>query len=80
MPLSANSSTGPFSVFGLDALTLELLKERNRKEHLFTAKCCDGSVQIGTPANKLPHFYHLSTASTCSGAFSAVRQTNLCLR
>ena len=57
-------------MIGLGALTLELLKERSRKEHLFTAKCCDCSVQIGTPANKLPHFYHLSTASNCSGEFS----------
>lgn len=67
MPLSANSPTGPFSLFGLDALTLEQLKERNRKEHLFTAKCCDARVQIRTPPNKVPHFYHLSTTPNCSG-------------
>lgn len=67
MPLSANSPTGPFSLFGLDALTLEQLKERNRREHLFTAKCCDVRVQIRTPANKVPHFYHLSTTPNCSG-------------
>jgi len=67
MPFSANSPTGPVSLFGLDALTLELLKERNRKEHLFTAKCCDARVQIRTPAKKVPHFYHLATTPHCTG-------------
>lgn len=67
MPLSANSPTGPFSRFGLDALTLEQVRERNRRRHLFTAKCCDARVQIRTPANKVLHFYHLATTPTCAG-------------
>jgi hypothetical protein len=67
MPLSANSPTGPFSLLGLDALTLEHLKERNRREHLFSAKCCGAPVQIRTPARKVPHFYHLATTPDCSG-------------
>ncbi|WP_312165392.1 competence protein CoiA family protein [Massilia timonae] len=67
MPLSANSPSGPFSLIGLDASTLEQLKARNRSEALFTARCCGRPVQIRTPARKTPHFYHLAGAPGCSG-------------
>lgn len=68
MPLSARSSNGPVSLVGMDQLTLEQLKCRNRKEKLFTAKCCGAPVQIRTPAGKVAHFYHLSTMPGCQGS------------
>jgi hypothetical protein len=68
MPLSAKSPDGVFSLIGLDQLTLENLKSRNRREKLFTAKCCGAPVQIRTPAGKVAHFYHLSTTPGCQGS------------
>lgn len=68
MPLSAKSPDGPISLIGMDQLTLENLKSRNRKEKLFTAKCCGAPVQIRTPAGKIAHFYHLSTTPGCQGS------------
>jgi hypothetical protein len=73
MPLSANSPDGPFSLLGLDPVTLEQLKARNRTERLFTARCCGQPVQIRTPARKVAHFYHLGSMPDCpaSGRESA---------
>lgn len=76
MPLSARSPNGVVSLVGMDQLTLENLKSRNRKEKLFTAKCCGAPVQIRTPAGKIAHFYHLSTAPGCQGS-SGESQTHL---
>lgn len=79
MPLSAISPNGPVSLVGMDQLTLENLKSRNRKEKLFTAKCCGAPVQIRTPAGKIAHFYHLSTAPGCQGS-SGESQEHLALK
>lgn len=68
MPLSARSPDGIVSLVGMDQLTLERLKGRNRTEKLFTAKCCGAPVQIRTPAGKIAHFYHLSTTPGCQGS------------
>jgi hypothetical protein len=67
MPLSAMSATGPVCLIGMDATTLEGLKNRNRQERLFTAKCCGAPVQVRVVAGKVPHFYHLTTPTTCEG-------------
>ena len=68
MPLSARSPDGIVSLVGMDQLTLENLKNRNRKEKLYTAKCCGAPVQIRTPGGKVAHFYHLSTTPGCQGS------------
>lgn len=79
MPLSARSPTGVVSLVGLDQLTLENLRARNRKEKLFTARCCGAPVQIRTPAGKIAHFYHLSTTPDCLGS-AGESQTHLALK
>lgn len=79
MPLSARSPTGIVSLVGMDQLTLENLKSRNRKEKLFTAKCCGAPVQIRTPSGKVAHFYHLSTTPGCQGS-SGETHTHLALK
>lgn len=68
MPLSARSPDGVVSLVGMDQQTLEHLKRRNRKDRLFVSKCCGEPVQIRTPAGKVPHFYHLNTATSCEGS------------
>ena len=79
MPLSARSANGVVSLVGMDQLTLENLKSRNRTEKLFTAKCCGAPVQVRTPAGKVAHFYHLSTTPGCQGS-SGESQTHLALK
>lgn len=68
MPLSAFSPDGPVSLIGLDEMTIENLKKRNREEKLFTAKCCGAPMQIRTAHGRIAHFYHLSGTTTCDGA------------
>ena len=79
MPLSARSPEGTVSLVGMGQLTLENLKSRNRKEKLFTAKCCGAPVQIRTPAGKIAHPYHLSTTPGCQGS-SGESQGHLALK
>lgn len=67
MPLSALSPSGPVSLVGLDLLNIEGLKQRNRNEHLFTAKCCGAPLQIRVAPGKIPHFVHLRTPANCDG-------------
>lgn len=68
MPLSAISPEGPVCLVGMDLATIESLKNRNRRERLFTAKCCGAPVQIRTAVGRVPHFYHLVAAPGCDGA------------
>lgn len=67
MPLSALSPNGPVSLVGMDVQTLENLRGQNRREKLFTAKCCGAPVQIRTAAGRIAHFVHLSTPASCEG-------------
>ena len=67
MPLSAFSPDGPVTLIGVDPLTVERMRERNRKEKIYTAKCCGAPVQIRTADGKIPHFVHLSTPDFCEG-------------
>jgi len=43
------------------------MRARNRKEKLFTAKCCGAPVSIRTAEGKVPHFVHLATPTNCEG-------------
>lgn len=43
------------------------MRARNRKEKLFTAKCCGAPVSIRTAEGKVHHFVHLSTPTNCDG-------------
>lgn len=67
MPLSALSPHGPVSLVGMDVQTLENLRERNRREKLFSAKCCGAPVQIRTAEGRIAHFFHLSKPTSCEG-------------
>lgn len=67
MPLSALSPDGPVSLVGMDVQTLENLRQRNRTEKLFSAKCCGAPVQIRTDAGRIAHFFHLPTPASCEG-------------
>lgn len=77
MPLSAKSPDGPICLVGLDAVTLENLKERNRKEKLYTSKCCDAPVQIRIAEKKIPHFYHIAKSPNCSGGRETLEHLSL---
>jgi len=67
MPLSALSPEGPVTLVGVDPVSLERMRERNRKEKVFTAKCCGAPVQIRTAEGRIPHFVHLFTPDSCEG-------------
>ena len=67
MPLSAYSPEGPVTLVGVDPITVERMRDRNRKEKIYTAKCCGAPVQVRTSAGKVPHFVHLVTPTNCEG-------------
>lgn len=67
MPFSALSPDGPVTLLGVDSLTIERMRDRNRREQLYRAKCCGAPLAIRTAEGKVPHFVHLSTPPSCAG-------------
>ncbi len=67
MPFSAISPDGPVTLIGADPLTVEQMRDRNRRERLYTAKCCGAPLIIRTAQGKIPHFVHETTPSFCDG-------------
>jgi hypothetical protein len=67
MPFSALSPDGPVTLIGVDPLTVERMRDRNRREKLYTAKCCGAPLKIRTAEGKIPHFVHETTPSFCEG-------------
>jgi hypothetical protein len=67
MPFSALSPDGPVTLLGADPLTIERMRDRNRREKLYTAKCCGAPLVIRTVQGKIPHFVHATTPSFCEG-------------
>lgn len=67
MPFSAISPEGRVTLIGVDPLSMEAMRARNRKERCFTAKCCGAPLSIRVAAGKAPHFVHQVTPDGCDG-------------
>lgn len=65
MPFSANSPEGPVSLLRVDPMTVEQMRARNRKEKVFTAKCCGAPLSIRVSRGKAPHFVHQVSPQSC---------------
>lgn len=67
MPFSANSPEGPVTLIGVTPQSVETMRARNRKEKVYTAKCCGAPLSIRVAEGKAPHFVHQSTPGNCDG-------------
>ena len=65
MSFSAISPEGPVTLIGVTPESVEAMRARNRKEKLYTAKCCGAPLSIRIAEGKAPHFVHQSTPKTC---------------
>lgn len=65
MPFSALSPEGPVTLIGVTPESVELMRTRNRKEKVYTAKCCGAPLSIRIAEGKATHFVHQVTPENC---------------